>query len=148
MVTLKDLLNLESCRVMFSGDPKRIFLIYARRWFDGKKVVANSLPFELPLDNTSIILGNPLTEEGDAYLVTNPLRMGDDLYRWLSGVDRLVVLYEERYVGASIRRLKLRKYLDYLVAYRRETVDRETITLYTLESGKIADSKTFVRLHR
>lgn len=147
MVTLRDLLNLESCRVMFSGDPKRIFLIYAKRWFDGKKVVANSLPFELPLDNAFIILGNPLTDEGDAYLVTNPLRMGEDLYRWLSGVDKLVVLYEERYVGASIKRLKLRKYLDYLLAYRMETVNKEIINLYRLESGKIVDSKTFVRFH-
>ncbi len=145
MLSLKSLLDLESCRIMLSGDPKRLFSIYAKRWFRGKKVLANSLPFELR-GNFSIKVGDPFNSRADAYIITNPLGMGEELYSWLSDVDTLTVLYEERYVGSSIRRMKLRRFIDYLLAYRRETVDREIVSLYHLESGKVVESRTFVRI--
>ncbi len=148
MKSLRDLLDLEACRVMFSGGPKRLFRVYAGKWFRGKKVVANALPFELSIDGCSIVVGNPFNEEGDAYLITNPLKVGDELYRWLSKIDRLTVLYEERYVGTSIKRLKLRKYLDYLIAYRMESVGREVVNVYELDSGKVTEVRTFVRSTR
>ncbi|MDV3104455.1 hypothetical protein [Thermococcus waiotapuensis] len=146
---LGDLINVKSGRILMSGGPKRIAGIFINEWTRrGLKVLAEGLPFVV---EGEVFIGNPLENPGfDAYLVLNPLSKSKSerevLYGWLTeNRNRLVLLYETRYVGDSIVRYGIRNFIDYLLAYRRETVDTEVIKLYCLKNGRIVESKEFIR---
>jgi len=145
---LKEILGLRSGVVMISGGARRIAGIYLRAWGKGRNVLVEIPEFALKED---FFIGDPLSSSGfDVYLVVNPLsgpkERREKIIRWLEGLnDKLVLLYEERYVGDSIMRYKIRNYLDYLLAYRRETASFERIEVLRLENGMIVERKTLVR---
>ena len=145
---LRKILGLRSGVVMVSGGARRITGIYLRAWGKGRRVLVESPEFALEGD---FFIGDPLNSPGfDVYLVLNPVsgpkERREKTLRWLEGLnDKLVLLYEERYVGDSIARYKIRKHLDYLIAYRRETMGAELLKVYRLENGRVVERKTYVR---
>ncbi len=148
-IKLTDLLYLKSGRILMTGNPKRIARIILNEWArQGWKILAEGLPFQI---EGEVFIGNPFKNPGfDVYLILNPLsRTGQEkerLHQWLnSNADKLVVLYEHRYVGDSITRYAIKNFIDYLLAYRRETVDTERVNLYRLENGKVVESVKLLR---
>ncbi|NJE53606.1 hypothetical protein [Thermococcus sp. 21S9] len=147
---LREILTLESGTVMISGGGKRLARLYFQSWAKRKgRALAEELPF--PVEG-EIYVGNPFKADFPVYLVVNPLsRKGaerEKLLRWLDEKrreDKLVLLYEERYVGDSITRYKIRNHLDYLIAYKRETMGAELLKVYKLEDGRVVERKTYVR---
>ncbi|WP_456423939.1 hypothetical protein [Thermococcus sp.] len=147
---LKEILGLQSGTVMVSGGGKWLARLYFQSWADRKgSALAEELPFQV---TGEIYVGNPLRADFPVYLIVNPLsRKGSErerLLRWLRlkrEEGKLVLLYEERYVADSIVRYKLRNCLDYLIAYRRETVGTELLKVYKLENGRVVERKTYVR---
>ncbi len=147
---LREILNLDSGIVMVSGGSRKIARIYLQSWVKRKgKALAEGLPLAV---GGEVYVGNPFRADFPVYLIVNPLaRRGverEKLLHWL-GLKReegkLVLLYEERYVGDSIVRYRLRNYLDYLIAYRRETVGVEILNVYKLENGRVVERKTYIR---
>ncbi len=146
---LTDILYLKSGRILMTGNPRRIARIILNEWArEGWRILAEGLPFQIEGD---VFIGDPFENENfDVYLILNPLaRTGNErerLHSWLdSHRDRLVVLYEHKYVGDSITRYPLRNFIDYLLAYRRETVGAEIVNLYRLENGRVVESSKLVR---
>lgn len=146
---LSDLVYLKSGRILMTGSPKRIARIFINEWVrEGYKVLAEGLPFVV---DGEVFIGDPLENPGfDAYLILNPLSRSkserEALHEWLNkNKNKLVLLYETKYVGDSITRYPVRNFVDYLLAYRRETVGAEIIKLYRLENGKIIESKELIR---
>ncbi|ASJ03733.1 hypothetical protein A3L09_05330 [Thermococcus profundus] len=137
---------------MMTGNAKRLARIFLNEWGrEGWKILAESLPFQV---EGEVFIGDPLENPGfDAYLIVNPLSRSktaqEKLYSWLeSNRDKLVLLYEGKYIGDSISRYRIRFFVDYLVAYRRETVDTEVVNLYKLENGEVVESSKLVRKGR
>ncbi|AHL22402.1 hypothetical protein [Thermococcus nautili] len=147
---LREILTLESGTVMISGGGKRLARLYFQSWADRKgSALAEELPF--PVEG-EIYVGNPFRADFPVYLIVNPLtRKGTErekLLRWLEmkrEEGKLVLLYEERYVGDSIARYRIRNHLDYLIAYKRETMGAELLKVYKLENGRVVERKTYVR---
>lgn len=149
---LTDLVYLKSGRIMMTGNPKRLARIFLDEWVrEGWRILTESLPFQV---NGEVFIGDPLKNPGfDVYLIVNPLsrpkESREKLYGWLeSSRDKLVLLYEGKYVGDSIGRYRIRFFIDYLVAYRRETVDTEVVNLYQLRDGEIVESVKLIRRGR
>lgn len=70
----------------------------------------------------------------------------EKLHRWLEqNRDKLILLYETKYVKDSITRYPIRELIDYLVAYKRETVGFERVDVIRLENGRVVESKTYIR---
>ncbi len=150
MPMLKEILNLEKGTVLLTGNAKKLGRIYLKSWLNrGLRVLAEGMPFELSSEN--LFIGSPY--EGfsfDAYLILNPLSRPkperEKLRRWLEEHrDRLFLLYEHRYVKDSITRYGIKELIDYLIAYRRETVGFERVDVYKLEKGKIIERKSYIR---
>ncbi|MCD6524762.1 MAG: hypothetical protein J7K48_07225 [Thermococcus sp.] len=148
-IKLTDLLYLKSGRILMTGNPRRIARIILNEWArQGWKILAEGVPFQI---EGEVFIGDPFKNPGfDVYLILNPLsRTGQEkemLHQWLnSNADKLVVLYEHRYVGDSITRYAIKNFIDYLLAYRRETVDTERVNLYRLENGKVVESVKLLR---
>jgi len=148
-IKLTDLLYLKSGRILMTGNPRRIARIILNEWArQGWKILAEGVPFQI---EGEVFIGDPFKNPGfDVYLILNPLsRTGQEkemLHQWLnSNADKLVVLYEHRYVGDSITRYAIKNFIDYLLAYRRETVDTERVNLYRLENGKVVESARLIR---
>jgi len=145
---LKEILALESGVVMVSGGGKRLARLYLQAWADKKgSALAEELPF--PVEG-EIYVGNPFKADFPVYLIVNPLSREkperEKLLHWLEEKrDRLVLLYENRYVGDSIVRYRIRNHLDYLIAYKRETMGAELLKVYKLEDGRVVERKTYVR---
>ncbi len=146
---LTDILYLKSGRIMMSGNPKRIARIFLNEWArEGYRVLAEELPFVV---NGEVFVGNPVeTPNFDVYFIVNPLSKSKEekerLYKWLEEErDKLILLYEGKYVGDSITRYKIKDFIDYLIAYRWETVGTEVVKLYRLEEGKVVESRELVR---
>ncbi|WP_297552226.1 hypothetical protein [Thermococcus sp.] len=147
---LKEILTMDSGTVMISGGGKRLARLYFQSWAERKgRALAEELPFPV---QGEIYVGNPFRADFPLYLIVNPLaRKGPErekLLRWLKmkrEEGKLVLLYEERYVGDSIARYRIREHLDYLIAYRRETMGAELLKVYKLENGRVVERKTYVR---
>jgi hypothetical protein len=146
---LSDLVYIKSGRILMTGGPKRIARIFLNEWArEGYKILAEGLPFVI---DGEVYIGNPLENPGfDVYLVLNPLSRSREekerLYRWLEeNRERIILLYETKYVGDSIVRYPIRNFIDYLLAYRRETVGAEVIKLYLIEKGKVVESRELIR---
>ena len=146
---LSDLLNLERARILMTGNPRRLAGIFLKVWSGkGYRILAEWLPFAV---EGNVFIGDPLTTPGfDAYLLLNPISRPkaekEALYRWLDGMrEGLVLLYETKYVGDSIARYRIRNFIDYLIAYKRETVGAEIVNLYRLEDGRVVEKKTFIK---
>ncbi|ASJ10751.1 hypothetical protein A3L12_05290 [Thermococcus sp. P6] len=148
---LKEIAGLDEGVVLITGDGKRIARVYLNSWAKrGKRILAEGLPFRI---EGEVYLGSPFENDGfDVYLLIDPLSRSKadrkTLREWISSHrDRLVLLYERRYVKDSITRYRLRELLDYLVAYRRETVGFERIDVMRFEGGRVVESRTYVRKH-
>ncbi|WP_240922739.1 hypothetical protein [Thermococcus sp. Bubb.Bath] len=146
---LPDLLYLKSGRIMMSGNPKRIARIFLNEWAkEGYRVLAEELPFVV---NGEVFVGNPMENpDFDVYFVVNPLSKSkaekERLYQWLEErKDKLILLYEGKYVGDSITRYRIKDFIDYLIAYRWETVGTEVVKLYRLENGRVTESRELMR---
>jgi hypothetical protein len=149
---LKEILKLDSGILMVSGGSKRLASLYLRSWGRGRRVIVERPDFALA---EGFYIGDPLRARGfDVYLLMNPISglkgRREAILRWLEDIRRgeskkLVLLYEERYVGDSIVKYRIRNYLDYLLAYRRETVGFERIEAFHLEGGRVVEKKTYVR---
>ncbi|WP_297501415.1 hypothetical protein [Thermococcus sp.] len=146
---LKRIAELNSGVVLITGNGKRLARIYLNAWARrGMRVLAEYLPFGV---DGEAYIGSPF-ESGDfdAYLIVNPLSRPKEereaLYRWLSEHrNRLILLYEGKYVRDSITRYRIRDFVDYLIAYKRETVGFERVDVMKLENGRIVESKTYIR---
>lgn len=146
---LREIAELESGRVLLTGGPKRLARIYLNAWIRrGKAVLAEYLPFQV---EGEVVIGSPF-ESGDfdVYLIVNPISKSsvekEMLYTWLSKhSNRLVLLYESKYIADSITRYRIRQFVDYLIAYKRETVGFERIEAMRLKGGKVIGRKTYVR---
>lgn len=150
MPMLKEILNLDKGTVLLTGNAKKLGRIYLKSWLNrGLTVLAEGLPFELSSEN--LFIGSPY--EGfsfDAYLILNPISRPkperEKLLRWLEEHrDRLVLLYEYRYVKDSITRYRIKELIDYLIVYKRETVGFERVDVYKLEDGKVIERKSYIR---
>ncbi|NJE06117.1 hypothetical protein E3E36_08190 [Thermococcus sp. M36] len=146
---LKEIAKLHSGAVLITGDGKRIARIYLNAWGKaGRSILAEYLPFQV---NGDVYIGAPFeSDDFDVYLIVNPLSRPKPervmLRRWLGEhKDKLILLYEHKYVKDSITRYKIREFIDYLIAYKRETVGFERVDVMRLESGKVVESRTYVR---
>jgi hypothetical protein len=146
---LSDLVYIKSGRILMTGNPRRIARIFINEWIrEGYSVLAEGMPFVV---EGEIFIGDPLKNPGfDAYLIVNPLSRSnkdkEKLYRWLDeNRDKLILLYENKYIGDSITRYPIRNFIDYLLAYKRETVGTEVIKLYHLEDGRVVNSREYIR---
>ncbi|MDI3474779.1 MAG: hypothetical protein PWQ79_1231 [Thermococcaceae archaeon] len=149
MSALKDILNLTSGVILVTGDGKKISRVYLRAWEeDGRKILAEALPFSVEGD---VYIGSPFeSDDFDVYLIINPLSRPkaerEQLNKWLAGHrDKLVLLYERKYVKDSITRYGISEFIDYLIAYRRETVGFERVDVLRLKNGRIVDRKTYIK---
>ena len=149
MTMLKEIAELDSGAVLITGDGKRLARIYTNAWGrNGRRILAEYLPFQVSGD---VYIGSPFeSDDFDVYLIVNPLSRSkaewEKLHRWLVGHrDKLVLLYEQKYVKDSIARYGIREFIDYLIAYKRETVGFEQVDVMRLEEGKVVESKTYIR---
>lgn len=148
---LMDIVNLDSGIVLLTGDARRIGRAFMKAWLSrGMTFLAEALPFPLEGFEERVFIGSPF--EGytfDGYLIINPLSRPkaerSKLYEWLKNSSGLVLLYERKYVGGSITRYALRNFIDYLVAYKRETLGFERVEVYRFEEGRAVTKKTYVR---
>ncbi|WP_461867012.1 hypothetical protein [Thermococcus sp.] len=147
MNMLKEITNLEKGIILLTGDAKKFGRIYLKSWLErGLKVLAEELPFDLKEEG--LFIGSPYKGKlFDAYLLLNPLsRPRAILYSWLEeNRDKLVLLYEQKYVKDSIVRYEIKELIDYLIAYKRETVGFEKVDVYKLKNGKIVERKSYIR---
>lgn len=149
MPMLKEIAELEEGRVLLTGNAKRLARIYLNAWIRrGKTLLVEYLPFQV---DGEVYIGSPL-EGGDfdAYLIVNPLSRPkserEKLYSWLGeGGNKLVLLYEQKYVKDSIARYPIKEFIDYLIAYKRETVGFERIDVMRFERGRVVAEKSYVR---
>jgi len=149
MNMLKEIAGLENGRVMLTGGAKRLARIYLDAWLrPGRRGLAEYIPFQI---DGEMYIGSPFeSDDFDVYLIVNPLSKGagekERLYRWLSEhSDKLVLLYETKYVADSITRYRIREFIDYLIAYKWETAGFERIEAMRLEDGRVVERKTYVR---
>ncbi|AFL94235.1 hypothetical protein CL1_0020 [Thermococcus cleftensis] len=146
---LKRIAELDSGAVLITGDGKRLARIYINAWSkSGRRVLAEYLPFQVGGD---AYIGSPFeSDDFDVYLMVDPLSRPkaerERLNEWLAKHrDKLVLLYEHKYVKDSITRYEIRNHIDYLIAYKRETVGFERVDVMRLENGRVVESKTYVR---
>ena len=149
MTMLKKIAELNSGAVLITGDGKRLARIYLNAWGKaGKRILAEYLPFQVDGD---VYIGSPFeSDDFEVYLIVNPLSRSkaerEKLREWLaSHRDKLVLLYEHKYVKDSITRYGMKEFIDYLIAYKRETVGFERLDVMRLENGRVVESKTYVR---
>lgn len=149
MPALKEIAELDSGVVLITGDAKRLVRMYLNEWSRrGKTILIEYIPFQI---DGEVYIGSPYEGTSfDAYLIVNPLSRSkaerEKLHRWLAGNrDKLILLYEGKYVKDSITRYAIRELIDYLIAYKRETVGFERIDVMRFEDGKIVESRTYVR---
>ncbi len=148
MAMLKEIAGLNSGRVLITGNGKKLARIYLNSWGRGRKILAEYLPFQVKGD---VYIGSPFeSDDFEVYLIVNPLSRPkaerEKLHRWLAEQrDRLVLLYEGKYVRDSITRYGIRDFIDYLIAYKRETVGFERVDVMRLESGRVVETKTYIR---
>jgi len=150
MPMLKEILRLQRGRVLITGGAKRLTAIYLRDWTENGEAIANALPFPT---GAKVRTGDPFTAESRVYFIVNPLSCPKDerqrIAEWLKGkTNALVLLYEEKYVADSITRYAIREAIDYLLAYKRETMGTERIEAMKLENGRITARKTYLRRAR
>lgn len=149
MTMLKKIAELNSGAVLITGDGKRLARIYLNAWGKaGKRILAEYLPFQVDGD---VYIGSPFeSDDFEVYLIVNPLSRSkaerEKLKDWLGEHrDKLVLLYEHKYVKDSITRYGMKEFIDYLIAYKRETVGFERLDVMRLENGRVVESKTYVR---
>ncbi|WP_456365777.1 hypothetical protein [Thermococcus sp.] len=145
---LTDLLHVQRANILMSGNPLRLTRAFLVAWSEeGRRIIMEEPPFPVGGLGDSVFIGDPSSVRGfDVYVLFNPIsQRREELYPLLEERPGVVLLYEQRYVGASINRYRIRKFLDYIVAYRRETVGTETVLLGRLRDGKIEESKVLVR---
>ena len=149
MTALKEIANLDSGVVLITGNGRKLARVYLNAWSRrGKRILAEYLPFQIDGD---VYIGNPWeADDFEAYLVVNPLSRPkaerEKLYRWIGEHrDKLILLYEQKYVRDSLSRYGIAELIDYLIAYKRETVGFERIDLIRFENGRAVENKTYVR---
>lgn len=149
MTMLKEIAELNSGAVLITGDGKRLARIYINAWSKGgRRVLAEYLPFQV---NGDVYIGSPFeSDDFEVYLIVNPLSRPraerEKLHHWLAEHrDKLILLYEQKYVKDSIARYGIREFIDYLIAYKRETVGFEQVDVMRLEEGKVVERKTYIR---
>lgn len=150
MPMLKEITNLERGTVLLTGDAKKLGRIYLKSWIRrGLRILADELPFEI--DDENLFIGSPYEDAFfDAYLILNPISRPKEeraeLYSWLKkNRDRLILLYERKYIRDSIVRYGIKELIDYLIAYKRETVGFERIDVYRFEGGNVIEKKAYIR---
>ncbi|NJE46575.1 hypothetical protein E3E35_03910 [Thermococcus sp. GR7] len=146
---LKEIAELNSGVVLITGDGKRLAKIYLDVWSKRTKaILVEYLPFQV---NGEVYIGSPYEgRDFDVYFIVNPLSRSkaerEKLHRWLEqNRDKLILLYETKYVKDSITRYRIREFIDYLIAYKRETVGFERVDVMRLENGRVVESKTYIR---
>ncbi|NJD99416.1 hypothetical protein E3E26_06405 [Thermococcus sp. LS1] len=146
---LKEIAELNSGIVLITGDGKRLARIYLNAWSKRtKNILVEYLPFQV---DGEVYIGSPYAGgDFDVYLIVNPLSRSkaerEKLHRWLAeNRNKLILLYETKYVKDSITRYQIRELIDYLVAYKRETVGFERVDVMRLENGRVVESKTYIR---
>ncbi|USS40003.1 hypothetical protein NF865_06535 [Thermococcus aggregans] len=148
---LKEIANLEKGVVLITGDAKKLAKIFLNAWLSkGKVFLVEYLPFEVDYPE-NVFIGN--IDEGvgfDGYLLysllSRPKSERTKYYSFIAGQkDKLILIYEPKYFRDSLFGYALKDFIDYLVAYKRETMGMERIDVYKLEEGKVIKKKTYVR---
>jgi len=145
---LTDLLHVQRANILMSGNPLRLVRAFLGAWSaEGRRIIMEEPPFPIGGLGDGVFIGDPFSAKSfDVYVLFNPIsKRREELYPLLEERPGVLLLYEQRYVGASISRYRIRRFLDYIVAYRRETVGTETVLLGRLRNGKIEESKVLVR---
>ncbi|MCD6189621.1 MAG: hypothetical protein J7J97_05480 [Thermococcus sp.] len=148
---LKEIANLERGVVLLTGNAKKLAKIFLNvRLSRGKVFLVEYLPFEVDYPE-NVFIGN--IDEGvgfDGYLIysllSRPKSERTRYYSFIAGHrDKLILIYEPKYFKDSVFRYALKNFIDYLVAYKRETMGMERIDVYKLEEGRVIKKKTYAR---
>lgn len=148
---LKEITNLERGVVLLTGNAKKLAKIFLNVWLSkGKVFLVEYLPFEVDYPE-KVFIGD--IEEGfefDGYVLYSVLsRLKPERAKYYSFIaehrDKLILIYEPKYFKDSVFRYALKDFIDYLVAYKRETMGMEKVDVYKLEEGRVTKKKTYVR---
>ncbi|MDK2854061.1 MAG: hypothetical protein PWQ92_955 [Thermococcaceae archaeon] len=148
---LKEIASLEKGVVLLTGDARKLAKIFLNSWLSkGKVFLAEYLPFEIDYPE-NVFVGS--IEEGvgfDGYLLYSLLsRPKSERARYYSFIsehrDKLILIYEPKYLRDSLFRYALKDFVDYLIAYKRETMGMDKVDVYKLEEGRVVEKKTYVR---
>ncbi|WP_175058839.1 hypothetical protein [Thermococcus sp. 2319x1] len=148
---LEEIASLERGVVLLTGDAKRLARIFLNLWLSkGKVFLVEYLPFEVDYPE-KVFIGS--IEEGfefDGYVVYSLLsRPKPERAKYYSFIaehrDKLILIYEPKYFRDSILRYAVKDFVDYLVAYKRETMGMDMVDVYKLEDGRVVKRKTYVR---
>ncbi len=148
---LKEMINLSKGVILITGDAKKIARIFLNVWLsEGRIFLAEHLPFNVEYPE-NVFIGS-LNEgiEFDGYLIYNllsrPKRERARVYKWIKEHrEKMILIYETRYMRDSVLRYGIKELIDYLIAYKRETLGFERIDVYKFEEGKITEKKSYVR---
>ncbi len=149
---LMEIADLEKGVILLTGDAKKLARAYMKAWLSqGKTFLAERLPFGIDEFGENVFIGSPY--EGvtfDGYIIVNPLSRSKNerarLYSWIKeNRGRIILLYETKYVKDSITRYGIKEFIDYLVAYKRETAGFERVDIYKMEDGKVVKKKSYIR---
>lgn len=148
---LKDIVLLNKGVVLLTGDSKKLGKIFMNSWLSkGLTFLAEALPFDVNYPEQVFVGEVNETFSFDGYLIVNllsrPKAERARLYNWIrENKDRLILIYEEKYVKDSITRYGVRELIDYLVAYKRETLGFERVDVYKFENGRVVKRKSYAR---
>jgi len=148
---LREIVHLSKGVILITGDAKKIARIFLNAWLSsGMTFLAEHLPFDVKYPE-NVFIGSLDAGVGfDGYLVYNllsrPKNKRARIYEWIKEHrDRLVLIYEIKYMKDSVLRYGIKDLIDYLIAYKRETLGFERIDVYKFKEGKAIEKKTFVK---
>jgi len=151
MLMLKEIVNLERGVILITGNAKKLARIFLNAWLSkGKLFLAEYLPFEVGYPE-SVFIGNiDETIKFDGYflysLLSKPKTERKKYYSFISNHDdRVILIYEPKYFKDSVFKYAIKDVIDYLVAYKRETMGMDRVDVYRIEDGKVVEKKTYVR---
>ncbi|WP_048159727.1 hypothetical protein [Thermococcus barophilus] len=148
---LREIAHLSKGVILITGDAKKITRIFLNAWLsNGMTFLAEHLPFDVKYPG-NVFIGS-LNEgiEFDGYLIYNLLSRPKNerarVYEWIKEhSNKLILIYETKYMKDSVLRYGIKELINYLIAYKRETLGFERIDVYKFEEGRVVEKKTYVR---
>ncbi|NJE07518.1 hypothetical protein E3E31_03090 [Thermococcus sp. M39] len=148
---LREIVHLSKGVILITGDAKKIARIFLNAWLsNGMIFLAEHLPFDVKYPE-NVFIGS-LNEgiEFDGYLIYNllsrPKNERAKIYEWIKEYrDKLILIYETKYMKDSVLHYGIKELINYLIAYKRETLGFERIDVYKFEEGRVIEKKSYVR---
>ncbi|AHF80392.1 hypothetical protein [Thermococcus paralvinellae] len=148
---LKEIIQLSKGVILITGNAKKITRILLNTWLsNGMTFLVEYLPFDVRYPENVFIGDLNKGVEFDGYLIYNLLSRSKNerarIYEWIKEHhDKLILIYETKYMKDSALRYGIKELINYLIAYKRETLGFERIDVYKFKEGKVVEKKTFVR---